>query len=80
MIHKYIVTAEGESRLDIVSRISMLFMRRHIDVESLTYLPMAGCTSCYRVCALAREETIRQVIGQMEHIEGLSAVRYEESY
>lgn len=79
MIHKYIVTAEGESRLDIVSRISMLFLQRHIDVESLTYLPMGGCASCYRVCALARETAIRQVVGQMEHIEGLTSVHYEVS-
>ena len=31
MIQKYTVTAEGEGRLDIVSRISMLFMQRHIE-------------------------------------------------
>lgn len=80
MIQKFIVTAEGEGRLDIVSRISMLFLQRHIDVESMTYLPMDGCRSCYRVCALARETAIRQVVGQMEHIEGLDIVRFEQSY
>lgn len=79
MIQKYIITAEGESRLDIVSRISMLFLQRHIDVESLTFLPMTDCGSCYRVCALARENVVQRIVGQMEHIEGLVSVKYEQS-
>ena len=53
MIQKYTVTAEGEGRLDIVSRISMLFLQRHIDVESLSYMPVEGMVSRYQVCALA---------------------------
>jgi acetolactate synthase small subunit len=77
MIQKYTVTAEGEGRLDIVSRISMLFMQRHIDVESLTYMPLEGMVSRYQVCALAKEETIRKVVAQMEHIEGLNKINYE---
>ena len=77
MIQKYTVTAEGEGRLDIVSRISMLFMQRHIDVESLTYMPLEGMMSRYQVCALAKEETIRKVVAQMEHIEGLNKINYE---
>ena len=47
MIQKFTVTAEGEGRLDIVSRISMLFLQRHIDVESLTYMPAEGLISRY---------------------------------
>ena len=77
MIQKYIVTAEGEGRLDIVSRISMLFLQRHIDVESLTYNPVEGMVSRYQVCALAKEDTIRKIVAQMEHIEGLSHISYE---
>ena len=77
MIQKYIVTAEGEGRLDIVSRISMLFLQRHIDVESLTYMPHEGMMSRYQVCALAHEDTIRKVAAQMEHIEGLNKISYE---
>lgn len=77
MIQKYTVTAEGEGRLDIVSRISMLFLQRHIDVESLTFAPLEGCISRYQVCALANEDTIRRIVGQMEHIEGLNKVIYE---
>lgn len=76
MIQKFVVTAEGEGRLDIVSRISMLFLQRHIDVESLTYVPLEGCMSRYQVYALANEDTIRKVVGQMEHIEGLVKVIY----
>ena len=77
MIQKFIVTAEGEGRLDIVSRISMLFLQRHIDVESMTYMPLEGMVSRYQVCALAKEDTIRKVVAQMEHIEGLKTISYE---
>lgn len=77
MIQKYTVTAEGEGRLDIVSRISMLFLQRHIDVESLTFMPLGGVTSRYQICALANEMTIRKVVSQMEHIEGLDRIYYE---
>ena len=77
MIQKYTITAEGEGRLDIVSRISMLFLQRHIDVESLTFMPLEGLSSRYQVCALAKEDVIRKVVGQMEHIEGLKTISYE---
>ena len=77
MIKKYIIEAEGEGRLDIVSRISMLFLQRHIDVESLSYEPLEGVRSSYKVCALAKEEVIRKVVAQMEHIEGLDIIKYE---
>ena len=77
MIQKYTITAEGEGRLDIVSRISMLFLQRHIDVESLYFMPLEGLKSRYQVCALAKEEVIRKVVSQMEHIEGLEKISYE---
>ena len=77
MIQKYTVTAEGEGRLDILSRISMLFMQRHINVESLTYKPLESHTSKYEVCALATEATISKVVSQMKHIEGLTEISYE---
>ena len=77
MIQKFTVTAYGEGRLDIVSRISMLFLQRHIDVENLSFAPYEGLTSKYQVCALAKEETIRKVVAQTEHIEGLNKISYE---
>ena len=77
MIQKYTVTAQGEGRLDIVSRISMLFLQRHIEVESLTFQPMEGAKSQYQVCAVAREDTIKKVVAQMHHIEGLDAIAYK---
>ena len=77
MIQKYTVTAQGEGRLDIVSRISMLFMQRHIQVESLTFHPLDGANSQYQVCAIAREETIKKVVAQMHHVEGLDTISYE---
>ena len=77
MIQKFTVTALGEGRLDIVSRISMLFLQRHIDVESFTYMPHEGLLSRYQVCALAHENTMKKVVAQMQHIEGLEKIAYE---
>ena len=77
MIQKYTVTAQGEGRLDIVSRISMLFLQRHIEVESLTFRPIEGAKSQYQVCAVAREDTIKKVVAQMYHIEGLDTIAYK---
>ncbi len=77
MIQKFTVTAIGEGHLDIVARISMLFLQRHMDVESLTYMPMEGIYSRYQVCVLAKEELIKNVVAQMEHIEGLNEISYE---
>ena len=77
MIQKYTVTAQGEGRLDIVSRISMLFLQRHIPVESLTFHPLDGAQSQYQVCAVAREDTIKKVVAQMQHIEGLDTIAYK---
>ena len=77
MIQKYTVTAQGEGRLDIVSRISMLFLQRHIEVESLSFHPLEDALSQYKVCAIAREETIKKVVAQMQHIEGLDSISYE---
>ena len=77
MIQKYTVTAQGEGRLDIVSRISMLFLQRHIEVESLTFHPLDGAQSQYQVCAIAREETVKKVVAQMQHIEGLDTIAYK---
>ena len=77
MIQKYTVTAQGERRLDIVSRISMLFLQRHIDVESFTFMPLEGGISRYEVCAISKEDVIRKVVAQMQHIEGLTEISYE---
>ena len=76
MIQKYTVTAQGEGRLDIVGRISMLFLQRHIDVESLTYMSMGEGGAEYKVCAVAQEDTIRKVVAQMRHVDGLKEISY----
>jgi len=76
-MQKYIVTAEGEGRLDIVNRITILFMQRHIAVESLTFEPADGLMYRYQVCALSDEDAIRKVTVRMEHIEGLKKISYK---
>lgn len=76
-LKKFSMTAEGEPRMDIVSRISILYMQRHIPVESLSYSPLDGQKSFIKVCAFSDEGTIRKLMGQIGHIEGLHAVNYE---
>lgn len=74
MIRKFEVTAQGEGRLDIVSRISMLYLQRHIEVESLSFSPVEGRQSCYKVMAAADEITIKRLMGQLSHVEGLDEI------
>ena len=74
MMQKFEVTAQGEGRMDIVSRISMLYLQRHIEVESLSFSPIEGKQSCYKVLAVADEITIKRLMGQLSHIEGLDKI------
>ena len=74
MMQKFEVIAEGEGRMDIVSRISMLYLQRHIEVESLTFSPLENSLSRYTVLAVADQITIRRLMGQLIHIEGLHKV------
>ena len=76
-MNKFIVTAVGEGRMDIVSRISMLYLQRHIKVESLVFKPAEDGQSSYEVVAYADEQTIRRLMGQMFHVEGLQYIDYE---
>ena len=77
MMQKYTIKAEGEGRLDIMSRISMLFLQRHINVESMSFAPAEGGKSRYHVCAVATDEVIRKVVAQMEHIDGLETIEFD---
>lgn len=73
---KFTVTAEGEGRLEVLNRISVLYIQRHIPVEQMHYLPLEGGTSRYEVCATTTEDTIRRVVGQMNNIIELNHVQY----
>ena len=79
MMQKYTIMAEGEGRLDIMSRISMLFLQRHINVESMSFAPAGAGKSRYQVCAISTEEVIRKVVAQMEHIDGLETIEFEQN-
>lgn len=76
---KFKVMAEGQGRLDILNRISMLYSQRHIIVESLTFAPLGNGESRYSLCAVTDENTIRQVVNQMNRIIDLRKVDYREA-
>ncbi len=75
---KFNIVADGARRLDILSRITLLFSQRHIDVESLTFSPVSSKESRYSVCATAAEDTINKVTSQIAHIIGIRTVSYSE--
>lgn len=77
MYNRFVTVAEGEGRMDIVSRISMLYLQRHIEVESLKFMPMENGLSRYEVVAVADGMTIKRLMGQLARIEGLQKVDYE---
>ena len=73
---KFTVTAEGLSRLDVLNRISVLYIQRHIPVEQMHFQPIDAKASRYVVCAFTTEETIRRVVGQMNNIIEINNVTY----
>ena len=75
---KFNVMAEGLGRIDILNRISMLYSQRHIFVESLSFSPLGNGESRYSLCAVTDENTIRQVVNQMNRIIDLRKVAYRE--
>ena len=75
---KFNVIAEGQGRLDILNRISVLYSQRHISVESLSFSPLGNGESLYSLCAVTDENTIRQVVSQMGRIIDLHSVVYRE--
>ena len=75
---KFNVIAEGQGRLDILNRISVLYSQRHILVESLSFSPIGNGESRYSLCAVTDEDTIRRVVGQMGRIIDLHRVDYRE--
>ncbi len=76
---KFNVMAEGEGRLDILNRISMLYSQRHIAVQSLTFAPLGNGESRYSLCAVTDENTIRQVVSQMSRIIDIHKVVWSEA-
>lgn len=73
---KFTVTAEGTGRLEVLNRISVLYIQRHIPVERMSLVPAKDGNSRYEICALTNEETIRRVVDRMNHIVELRDVRY----
>ena len=73
---RFTVTAEGLGRLEVLNRISVLYIQRHIPVEQMHFQPIDAKASRFVVCAFTTEDTIRRVVGQMNNIIEINNVTY----
>lgn len=73
---KFTVTAFGKNRVDILNRITSLYLQRNIPVESFTLSQSENGESKYQICAQTSEEAIIRIVNQMNNIIDLRSVQY----
>lgn len=74
---KFTITAVGTNRLDVLNRISVLYLQRQIPVESFFYENTSANTGKYKiVCSSEHEETIKRIVTQMNNIIEISQAQY----
>lgn len=73
---KITVTAVGQSRLDILGRITALYLQRNIPVESLALEQDEQGCGWYRICARTNEESIIRIVNQIHNIVDIIKVEY----
>lgn len=68
-MEKFTVTAEGKNRLDILNRISTLYLQKRIDVESFEYAKTEPEWGEYRItCWAAHKELVERIVSQINNI------------
>lgn len=77
--HKIMVTATGKNRLEILSRITSLYIQRHIQVESLVLEQGEDGNGMYKICATTSEDSILKIVNQISNIIDISKVEYSYS-
>lgn len=73
---RILVTAVGKNRLEILGRITALYLQRHIPVESLVLEQSKDGNGYYKICAVAPEESIVKIVNQIGNIVDISRVEY----
>lgn len=73
---KMVVTAIGKNRLEILGRITSLYLQRHIPVESLAMEQEQDGTGLYKICANTSEDSIIKIVNQISNIVDISKVEY----
>lgn len=77
---EFIVTIFTENRIGVLNRITAIYLRRKINIESLKVSPSTiKGISMFAISAFACEETIKKVVGHIKKIVGVIDAEYETS-
>ena len=74
--NKYTVTAFGKNRVDVLNRITLLYLQRNIQVESFVLSQTDNGESKYQICAETTESSIMRIVNLMNNIVELNQVQY----
>lgn len=76
-MEKYTVTAVGKNRLDILNRISTLYLQKRIPVESLVYAKTSNEYGEYKItCYSESSDIIERIVNQINNIIDITRVSY----
>lgn len=68
-MEKFTVMAEGKDRLDVLNRISTLYLQKRIEVESFEFSRTAPEQGEYRItCWSDQKEVIDRIVNQINNI------------
>lgn len=71
------VTAVGKNRLDILNRITLLFIQRNIPVRNLEYTELESPEySKFTIHSYTNEDSINKIVNQIRNIVEISQVEY----
>ncbi len=76
---KFTVTAFGKNKVDILNRITSLYLQRNIPVESFVLSQSENGESRYQICAHTSEESIMRIVSLMSNIIDLTSVQYSKA-
>ena len=76
---KFTVTAFGTNRVDVLNRITSLYLQRNISVESFMLSKSENGESKYQICAHTSEEAIMRIVNLMHNIIELTSVQYAKA-
>ena len=71
---KFTVTALGKNRIDILNRITSLYLQKNIPVESFVLSQEENGQSKYQICAQTSQDAIERIVCQMRNIIEITSV------
>ena len=68
-MERYIVTAEGKDRLDVLNRISTLCLQKRLEVENFEFSRTAPQQGEYKIiCYSDKQDMIERLVSQINNI------------